>query len=73
MDIVEEMETLLRAEIANAEKAIPLAEQDSRLGWEPTVNYLGDAEHIRWKIDHVNYVMGVEMKKLRACISKHIA
>lgn len=67
--IVDEMEALLRAEIANAEKAIPLAEVDSRLGWEPSMHYLGDAEHIRWKIQQVEYVLDKEFTKLRACIN----
>ena len=37
----------------NAEKAIPVVEADSRLGWEPSMEYLGDEEHIRWKIKQV--------------------
>jgi hypothetical protein len=45
-----EMERLARAEIANAAAAIPLVEADSRLGWEPSMDYMTDAAHLRWKI-----------------------
>jgi len=63
--MLDEMEVLLKAEIANAEKAIPLVERDSRLGWEPSMEYLGDAEHIRWKIRQVNYVLEHEIPAYR--------
>jgi len=63
--ILSDMEDLLHREIANAEATIPLVEADSRLGWEPSMLYLGDREHIQWKIRQVNYVLNVEMKKFR--------
>ena len=68
LKIVDEMEALLRAEQANAAKAIPYVEADSRLGWEPTMLYLGDAEHIQWKIRQIQYVLDKEISKLRKAI-----
>lgn len=68
LTIVDEMEALLKAEQANAAKAIPYVEADSRLGWEPTMLYLGDAEHIQWKIRQIQYVLDKELTKLRASI-----
>lgn len=37
------------AEIENTKATIPLVELDSRLGWEPTMEYRADAEHLNWK------------------------
>ena len=63
--ILQDMEDLLHKEIANAEATIPLVEADSRLGWEPSMLYLGDKEHLQFKIDQVNYVLNVEIAKFR--------
>ncbi|MBQ4516405.1 MAG: hypothetical protein II978_06415 [Clostridia bacterium] len=60
--ILEEVKAILRAERANAETAIPLVENDSRLGWEPSMEYMTDAEHIRWKLRHMDYVEEFELK-----------
>ena len=49
-ELCRRMVALAAAEQANAEAAIPCVERDSRLGWEPTMEYLGDAAHIRWKL-----------------------
>jgi len=60
-----EMEELLKEERENAESAIEFTEKDSRLGWEPSMDYLGDAEHIRWKLKHLEYVLGFELNCYR--------
>ncbi|MBQ5931334.1 MAG: hypothetical protein IIX00_03650 [Tidjanibacter sp.] len=62
------MEKLLLTEIENAKAALPLVDADSRLGWEPTMNYLGDREHIEWKIRQVQYVLEKEIVKLKKSI-----
>ena len=41
---------LARAERANAAKALPLVQNDSRLGYEASMGYHGGEEQIRWKI-----------------------
>ncbi len=63
--ILDDMEALLHEEIANAEETIPLVEVDSRLGWEPSMLYLGDKAQLEWKIRQVNYVLDVEIGKFR--------
>ncbi len=55
--IVDDMEALLKEERANAESAIPFVQKDSRLGWEPSMEYLTDEAHIRWKLRHIDYVI----------------
>lgn len=62
LELLQEIKRLIHAERANAERAIPLVEKDSRLGWEPGMDYVGDAEHIRWKLRHLDYVEQFEVK-----------
>lgn len=47
---------LAHAELENARNSIPLVEADSRLGWEPTMHYMTDATHLKWKIEQVRRV-----------------
>ena len=67
---IEKMELLLQEEIQNSQQAIPYVQLDSRLGWEPSMDYLGDEWHIRWKIRHAEYVLNTELarwKKAASC------
>ena len=41
-------------ECDNARRAIPAVEYDSRLGWEASMEYMCDREHLEWKIDCTN-------------------
>lgn len=63
--IYDEMEALLEREIENAERTIPLVEQDSRLGFEPSMLYVTDRWHLEWKIRQVRYVIDTELAKYR--------
>ena len=45
---------LLLRERANAEAAIPYAELDSSLGFEPSLEYIADRAHIEWKLAQVD-------------------
>ncbi len=47
---VERVADIMRAEIANAEAALPLVDFDSRLGYEPSMDYMGHREAIEWKL-----------------------
>ena len=44
------MQSLIGEEMKNVRTAIPLAEQDSRLGYEPSMDYVCDAGHLNWKL-----------------------
>lgn len=61
LQCIYDMTDIAKAEIQNAEATIPLVEADSRLGWEPSMEYIGDAAHLRWKIRQVNYVLETEI------------
>ncbi len=55
------MEKIAREEIENAKSAIPYVRNNSRLGWEPSMEYLGDEEHILWKIRQVESMIEHEL------------
>lgn len=65
---VDDMTALAKAEIANAEATIPIVEADSRLGWEPSMEYIGDAFHLRWKIRQVTQVIEMELSAYQRVI-----
>lgn len=48
-------------EIKNAEATIPLVQADSRLGWEPSMEYQTDEAHLRWKIKQVKLTIEGEL------------
>ena len=52
--ILDEMEAVIDAERANAVAALPLVRRDSRLGWEPSMDYISDAPHIEWKLRQID-------------------
>ena len=62
-NIISEMEELLKDEIKNAEETIELVQFDSRLGWEPSMEYMTDEKHLRWKIRQINYVIDIELNE----------
>jgi hypothetical protein len=61
MSILDSMMDIGKKEIRNAEETIPLVEADSRLGWEPSMEYITDAYHLRWKIRQVKDVVEVQI------------
>jgi len=67
--ILEEMAFIARAEIENAKATISLVEADSRLGWEPTMEYMTDKEHLQWKIKQVTRVIEEEIPKYQRTLA----
>ena len=55
------MVQIAEAEIKNAEATLPLGELDSRLGWEPSMEYMCDAAHLRWKCETTRRVLEEEI------------
>ena len=51
---LDRIEAIASAEINFAEDTIPVTEFDSRLGWEPSMEYVCDKWHLEWKIRQVN-------------------
>ena len=65
LGLMDELEKIALAEIKNAESAIPVAEADSRLGWEPSMEYVTDKWHLEWKVKQVRNVLENEMPAYR--------
>lgn len=63
--LIDELENIAICEIDNANKSIPLVEYDSRLGWEPSMEYVCHRENIEWKIRHLTYVLNSEIPDIR--------
>ena len=54
----DEMLKIARAEYENAKVALKLVERDSRLGWEPSMEYAAGPEQIRWKLARMEALYG---------------
>ena len=59
--LVDEMLDICRAEVKNAEETIPMVEFDSRLGYEPSMEYKCDRERIEWKLKLIKEVIDTEL------------
>ncbi|MBE6703201.1 MAG: hypothetical protein E7585_07320 [Ruminococcaceae bacterium] len=57
---------LAAAERENVLATIPLTDFDSRLGFEPSMDYKGDTAHLRWKLAHLDRMVSEEIPALRA-------
>ncbi|OGV55603.1 MAG: hypothetical protein A2017_14720 [Lentisphaerae bacterium GWF2_44_16] len=66
--LLDEMVKLAEKEIKNTEDTIPAVEGDSRLGWEPSMEYMTDAAHLQWKIKHTRSVLDIEIKQYREAL-----
>ena len=63
--ILDALVKVAQAEIANAQSTIRVVEGDSRLGWEPTMEYMCDRPHLEWKIRQVRHVINNEIPAYR--------
>ncbi|MBQ2719262.1 MAG: hypothetical protein IJF73_04260, partial [Clostridia bacterium] len=55
-----------RKERENVLATIPLVQLDSRLGWEPSMEYACDEDALRWKLDQLDYELNSFIPKTRA-------
>ena len=69
---LDNMERAARAEIENTKDAIPLVRMNSRLGWEPSMEYLADEEHLLWKINQVETMIEVDLGEFREVIKNDL-
>ncbi|MGI6538831.1 MAG: hypothetical protein ACOX22_11130 [Caldicoprobacterales bacterium] len=72
IEYLDEMTKIGEAEIKNAEATIPLVQVDSRLGWEPSMEYMTDEYHIRWKIKQVRMVLNSELPAYKSALRFNI-
>lgn len=67
--LLDQLVELAESEIANAEATIPVVERDSRLGWEPSMEYICDRWHLEWKIRQMRKVIQEEIPAYRKSVN----
>ena len=50
---------LAAAEYANTKAALEIMRRDSRLGWEPTMEYRGGTKTVEWKLERMRRIYGL--------------
>ncbi|OQA87537.1 MAG: hypothetical protein BWY31_00705 [Lentisphaerae bacterium ADurb.Bin242] len=68
LEILDRLFEIADAEAANALDTIPCVETDSRLGWEPSMEYVCDRWHLEWKLRQLDS-MKLEMETYRKMIN----
>jgi len=68
--ILDEMTAILEEEKKNVQETIPLVEADSSLGWEPTLEYACDREHLEWKLGKLDSVIKYTIPNYRLTVKK---
>ena len=63
--LISEGECILKSERENVERAIPIVQRDSRLGWDPRMEYVCDPERLEWKLRLLDYVQTTELDQFR--------
>lgn len=65
--LIGDADRILNAERENVLRALPIVKRDSRLGWDPRMEYVCDPARLEWKLKLLDYVQKVELEKLRKC------
>lgn len=63
--LLNEVEEILIAERKNAQDTIPAVLADSRLGWEPSQDYVCDRQALEWKMRQIDYELKFTLAKFR--------
>lgn len=67
LSLIEEAQKILELERENVKKAIPIVENDSRLGWDPRMGYVCDPARLKWKLRLLDYVENIELSGYKRC------
>ena len=68
--LMDQMYALIEEELANVNRAIPYAENDSVIGWEPRSDYQGDAWHLHWKVRQLENLRDFTLRAYRQTLSE---
>ena len=63
--IIDEIEKILLKEKENVLATIPIVKADSILGWEHSMEYVGDETALRWKLRQLDYELSCTIRDLR--------
>lgn len=67
--LLDEMCEIIRKERKNVEETLPLVERDSRLGWEPSMDYICDPAHIHWKLRQLDNLENNTLRMYRKSVA----
>ena len=65
LQYLDELEAIAVDEMRNAEATLPAVKADSRLGWEPSMEYMCDPKRLEWKLRQVQRVIDSELRPYR--------
>ena len=64
-EIIDGIEQIVKAERENVLDTLPLVQADSRLGWEPSMEYTTDEKGLKWKLRQLDYELTVKIPTYR--------
>ena len=64
--LLDEAEAIIIDERTNVLRTLPLVKYDSRLGWDPRMEYVCDPARLEWKLKLLDYVQNTEIRQYRA-------
>lgn len=64
-EIINELEKVIKKERENVLGTIPVVELDSRLGWEPSMDYTTDKKGLEWKLCQLDYELNFKIPTYR--------
>jgi hypothetical protein len=67
LDILDQLEAIANKEIANVKDTFDVVRTDSRIGWEPSMEYVCDEWHLNWKLRQMES-MFVELNTYRGIV-----
>ena len=67
LKVLDELKALALEEMENVKDTIPAVELDSRIGWEPSMEYVCDRWHLEWKLRQMEHTLR-EMEEYRATL-----
>ena len=64
-ELIDQMEQILLRERENVLDTIPVVQLDSRLGWEPSMDYTTDENGLKWKLRQLDYELFTKIRLYR--------
>ncbi|MBR2385510.1 MAG: hypothetical protein IKA99_07900 [Clostridia bacterium] len=64
-ECIKGIEDIILAERENVLDTIPIVQQDSRIGWEPSMDYTTDEHALQWKLRQLDYELTIKLPTYR--------
>lgn len=70
--MIDDLEKIILKERENVLDTIPVVELDSRLGWEPSMDYTTDKKGLEWKLRQLDYELNFKIPTYRKANSLEV-